>query len=188
MLRLEWRRFRVLILWWQLFSASEELSFFWLIVKFMFMMVVSKGKFSVELFQVINQNHDSNQDLPDCRAPQYHAMFLFDDYAKHKFHDAQAHGYVPQQHTLFGSLEPKSTLWQQWTPGNPTWTDGIIFQTPSLPFPFPPSSPCRRESNMVERHMGIQVQILILLVAWLGTIYWISLFCVYKIEMTPTTA
>lgn len=58
----------------------------------MFMIIISKGTFRVELFQIINQSHDSNQDLPDSKAPCY--LTSLGDYAKRKSCDSQAHGYL----------------------------------------------------------------------------------------------
>lgn len=61
------KRFKDIILQGQLFFDSEELLYFWLIIKFIFMVIIAKGKFRVELFYMGNWSHDSNPYLPDSK-------------------------------------------------------------------------------------------------------------------------
>ena len=42
----------------------------------MFMIIISKWMFRGELFQVINQSHDSSQDLPDSKTPCYVTSYV----------------------------------------------------------------------------------------------------------------
>lgn len=61
------KRFKDIILQGHLFSESEELLYFWLIIKFIFMIIITKGKFRVELCSIGNWSHDSNLYLPDSK-------------------------------------------------------------------------------------------------------------------------
>lgn len=127
--RLLWirqRRFRVIILWRQLFPNSKGLFFFWLIVKFMFMIIISKGKFRVELFQIINQSHDSDEDLPDSSACIPSPLLSDSPWwlCPMKSHDSQAYGYLPYQCTCLAPYTVKVPHGNQeilnWWPHLPT--------------------------------------------------------------------
>ena len=83
--------------------------------------------FRVELFQIINQSHDSSQDLPDSKTPCYVTSLLIKP------------NISPMVPSSWLCILPVHLVWHPRVlkysmatvlPGNHTWMDGIISQTP----------------------------------------------------------
>ena len=83
--------------------------------------------FRVELLQIINQSHDSSQDLPDSKTPCYVTSLVIKPNIR------------PMVPSSWLCILPVHLVWHPWVlkysmatvlPGNHTWMDGIISQTP----------------------------------------------------------